>query len=386
VYSLGIYDWSQVTTPPELTASNLANDGGANDPGQSNYNPGLPSWTDKTYTFNGGSPTKIKINDDDSQFEDGYVETGGAATLAEDVVINGTLYPAGSVVENEFSLVDGFGNEVYVVRINGENVGFAPMAPYYSIPAGTSFTPTEGRGGTVAESSDGTPSDSPYSTIICFAPRTRIATPNGDVPAGRLRRGDLVLTADDGPQPILWTARTELAFDTAEADTRPVVVQRDALGPGVPRRDLIVSQQHRFLVSAQTRADVAPHEYLTPARGLLSLPGVRIMRGVQSVSYVHILLENHAILSAEGVATESFYPGPMAVRALSRRDRKRLDRAIPSQTYGAPARQIMPCQQATELGKKRLPGPSGIAPLRRLEMRSFQMAAWSQGFLRVVGG
>ena len=47
MYSIGVYDWSQIATPPELSSDNLTYDGGANDPAQSNYNPGLPSWTDR---------------------------------------------------------------------------------------------------------------------------------------------------------------------------------------------------------------------------------------------------------------------------------------------------------------------------------------------------
>lgn len=347
MYSIGVYDWSQIATPPELSANNLRYDGGANDPGQSNYNPGLPTWTDKTYTFTGGTPTKIKVIDDDGDFEDGYVETGAPATLAEDVTINGVTYTAGSVVENEFSLADGSGTEVWVLRINGENVGFVPQSLYTSIPAGSTFTPTEGRGGTIAESSDGVISSEPYAGVICFTPQTRIDTPNGPVPAGRLRPGDLLLTADHGAQPVRWIARTRVTFDTPDDPARPVLIPRDAFGPGLPARQMQLSPQHRILLTGPVTGQ--GQGVLAPARGLMPFPGVRVMRGVAATTYVHVFLDRHEILSAEGVPAESFYPGRMALRALAPADRRRLDPLIPVTGYGPPARQLITRSDAANL-------------------------------------
>ena len=329
MYSIGVYDWSQLATPPELSAANLQNDVGPNDPAQANYDPANPSWTDKTYTFTGGSPTKIKVNDDDAIFEDAYVETGGATTLAEDVTINGTTYFAGAVVENEFSLVDGSGAEVWVLRINGENVGMVPQAPYYTVPPGSTFTPTEGREGLASNSSDGIASAEAYSGVICFAPPTRIATVDGPVPAGQIRPGDMVMTLDHGPRPVRWVSRTLVQFEGLNDPARPILIRRGAFGQNLPDRNMMLSPQHRVLLTGPgLRKGV-----LAPARGLLPVPRIRIVRGISEISYVHIYLDDHAILSAEGVPAESFYPGRMALRTLSPQDRDALTAVLPKRPF-----------------------------------------------------
>ncbi len=314
VYKLAVYDWTQVSTPAALTPANLANDTNGNDPSQPSYDPSAPSWTGVTYTYLGGSPTSIKVIDDDGVFQDGYVETGTPATLAEDVTISGVTYAAGSIVENEFALVDAGGSEVWVIRIGGVNVGFAPQVPYYAIPAGVTFSPVEARDGDAAASSDGISSDTAYSGVICFGAQTSIATPEGARRADSLVAGDLVLTADHGPQPLIWVAHSHVRLEDRNDPARPILCPKDAFGSGVPERDLILSPQHRVLLSGP--ALDTEGDQLAPVCGLLGLPRLRVMYGLRRVTYVHLLLERHAILSSEGVASESFYPGPMALRAL----------------------------------------------------------------------
>ncbi|MFP4451018.1 MAG: hypothetical protein ACLFP0_08840, partial [Rhodosalinus sp.] len=59
--------------------------------------------------------------------------------------------------------------------------------------------------------------------------------------------------------------------------------------------------------------------------------------------YVHLLLPRHDLLLAEGIAAESFYPGPEALAALSPADRAALAAALPGgpAAYGAPARPLV---------------------------------------------
>ncbi|WP_245964071.1 Hint domain-containing protein [Roseovarius spongiae] len=189
---LGIFSWSQYTTPAGIPSGDLTSDTTPNDPASPGYSSSSPSWIGETFTFNGGAPTQIDINDDDGNFEDGYVETGGAQTLAQAVTIDGTLYPAGSVVENEFSLIDAGGQEIYVVRINGENVGFT-YATGEGPTAGETFTAQQGLDGSGADNADGVSSSSePYSDVICFAEGTLIETTLGAQAVERLQTGDIM--------------------------------------------------------------------------------------------------------------------------------------------------------------------------------------------------
>ena len=78
------------------------------------------------------------------------------------------------------------------------------------------------------------------------------------------------------------------------------------------RGDVVVSPNHAVL------ADVDGVEMLVRAKHLAELghPRFRIARGKREVGYHHLLLERHGIVFAQGMASETLYPGPMAVAAL----------------------------------------------------------------------
>jgi len=163
-YYLKLFDWALYTLPSSIPMSDIEGNTQPNDPAHPDYSSGAPTWIGEDFTFNGGVGYQILVDDDDGNFEDGYVETGGIQTLAQDVTINGTLYTAGSQVENEFSLIDGLGNEVWVLRIAGKNVGFVYQSGEEPT-AGETFTPTGGRDGDPADSADGVASAEPYTTV-----------------------------------------------------------------------------------------------------------------------------------------------------------------------------------------------------------------------------
>jgi Ca2+-binding RTX toxin-like protein len=163
-YRLTFYDWSMFTLPTDIPMSDIEGDSHANDPGSADYSSGAPTWVGKDYTFNGGTGYDINVNDDDSFFDDAYVDDGSAQTLADAITINGVTYPAGSTIENEFSLLDAAGNEVYILRINGVNVGF--VYPVGNEPtAGQTFSSSAGRDGDPLDSADGQSSSTNYSNV-----------------------------------------------------------------------------------------------------------------------------------------------------------------------------------------------------------------------------
>lgn len=67
-----------------------------------------------------------------------------------------------------------------------------------------------------------------------------------------------------------------------------------------------------------------------PAKALVGLWGVEELRGCKEITYYALLLEGHHILTAEGVAVESLYPGPMARQMLGRRAWVDLVRRLPA--------------------------------------------------------
>nr|AIA91314.1 CAZy families GT4 protein [uncultured Gluconobacter sp.] len=97
-----------------------------------------------------------------------------------------------------------------------------------------------------------------------------------------LRVGDLVLTKDDGPQPLRWISSRHVSAEmlAAHPNMRPIRIRAGALGEGLPLRDLIVSPQHRMLVRSKVAERMfGEEEVLVAAKHLLELDGVDVARG-----------------------------------------------------------------------------------------------------------
>lgn len=164
--------------------------------------------------------------------------------------------------------------------------------------------------------------------VTCFTAGTQIRTPRGEVAIEDLRVGDLVSTMDNGPRPIAWIGRRQVGRGELLRDERlyPVLIPAGLLGA---QRALLVSRQHGMLIGCD-RLVRAAHLART-------VRGIRLARGKRGVSYVHLGFEAHQIIFAEGCASESFYPGPMAMAMLTGGARAELQRAFPDLGAAAPA-------------------------------------------------
>lgn len=160
--------------------------------------------------------------------------------------------------------------------------------------------------------------------VPCFAAGTRIATPTGEVAVESLRAGDMVWTLDGGAAPVLWAGGRHLDGEALSGlpDLRPVVIRAGAFGL---HDEVMVSPQHAILV------DTKDGERLVRARHLAESGDgrARVARGKKQVDYHHLLLPRHAILRANGLLTESMYPGPMALTALGPAVRLEIAMALP---------------------------------------------------------
>lgn len=147
-------------------------------------------------------------------------------------------------------------------------------------------------------------------TFVCFAARTLIETVAGVKPVETLVPGDLVMTLDAGPQPLLWVGRRDcVGF---RADT-PVRFEKGAIGNARP---LVVSQQHRIMIrSPRLELYFTSHEVLAPAKAFLGLDGVRL-KPQPIVTYVHVLLGAHHVVRADGVYCETLFLGDAATKRL----------------------------------------------------------------------
>lgn len=155
--------------------------------------------------------------------------------------------------------------------------------------------------------------DTAYVTINqvpCFVRGTLIATPQGEVPVEQIQPGDLVLTKDNGPQPVRWAGVRRVQAVGAMA---PI---RFAAGTFGAHRELMVSPQHRVLISdALAELLFGESEVLVAAKDLINDCTVRPVEG-GDVDYVHLLFDRHQVIFSQGLATESFLPGPQITGAL----------------------------------------------------------------------
>jgi len=188
--------------------------------------------------------------------------------------------------------------------------------------------------------------------LICVARGTLIGTPDGPVPVETLMPGDMVLTADGRAEVLRWIGSRRVSAGEMRADPglRPVLIAQDALGEGVPSRDLTVSPQHRVLVTGW-RAELlfGETEVLVPAKALVNDHGIRTADWSQGTEYFHLLLDRHEIILTEGAPTESFHPGRYTLSALGAAVVADLERHLGGRT-GEVARPVLTVREALLLG------------------------------------
>lgn len=169
----------------------------------------------------------------------------------------------------------------------------------------------------------------------CFTDETRILTDEGWIAAICLRPGDRVVTRDNGLQTIRWVGHK--SFSAAELigdpTLRPVRIPAQFFGTDHAPRDLIISPQHRVaLVEASSSILFGEPEVLSPAIHFCGLRGVQQI--IRQTTYVHIMFEQHEIILSDGVWTESFHPGPRALKGFGKKQRDEILRLFPQLSIG----------------------------------------------------
>lgn len=153
----------------------------------------------------------------------------------------------------------------------------------------------------------------------CLTRGTLIQTAGGQRAIETLQIGDAVMLFDEGSAQIRWIGSR--VFDATELKAKPklmpIRIVAGALGEGLPRRDMLVSRQHRMLVRSKIAGRMfGSPEVLIAAIKLTDLPGIFVDHDVTSVEYFHLLFDEHQVVLAEGAPTESLFTGAEALLAL----------------------------------------------------------------------
>ncbi|WP_298909603.1 Hint domain-containing protein [uncultured Aliiroseovarius sp.] len=158
-----------------------------------------------------------------------------------------------------------------------------------------------------------------WTDVTCFTAGTLIETDRGPVAIEDIHEGDQVLTSD-GLKPVRWIGQSPVSSLQLLDNPKlfPIRIAAGALGIGLPKRDLLVSRQHRMLVQSPiARRMFGTSDVLVHAIKLTALPGIYVDQSVAEVTYYHMLFDDHQVVYAEGAPSESLYTGPEALKAIS---------------------------------------------------------------------
>ncbi len=134
-------------------------------------------------------------------------------------------------------------------------------------------------------------------TVTCFRAGTLINTPAGDVPVEHLAVGDRVRTASGAVRPIVWIGIGRvLCTRGRRTAATPVIVEKSALGPNLPHKDLYITKAHALHID----------DVLIPVEFLVNHRSIRWDDRAQEVTLYHIELETHDVLLANGAPAESY--------------------------------------------------------------------------------
>ena len=155
-------------------------------------------------------------------------------------------------------------------------------------------------------------------TPVCFAAGTMIKVPNGYATVEQLIAGDEVVDHRGRVHTVRWVGARRLKIPRGLHPVfhkwLPVVIPASSFGPGLPFADLVVSQQHRILLEGhEVEVLTGELQALAPAKALTG-QRIRVDERVTSISYHHILCDQHVVLLANGVPAESMYTGDQVGR------------------------------------------------------------------------
>jgi hypothetical protein len=221
---------------------------------------------------------------------------------------NGSLSLPGSVQSDPFSQ---------------QGVSLCEIAPgTYILSAGTPaevtaalnalvFTPTPVQEGQTVTTdfqlmvSDGSITSNDYTTTVvatdppnCFCQATLILAERGEVPVEDLSVGDKVVTISGEVSPINWIGRRKVSARFSDPlRAWPIRIKANALADNVPSRDLLLSPDHAIFIDG----------ILVHAGALVN--GTSIVRELPVPDvfvYYHIELDDHALILADNVPSETF--------------------------------------------------------------------------------
>lgn len=319
---------SNITFDPSVQNTNTINTGGSitggnwtavNIGGTTYYQSGSTSFTGPVFLTNANlTVTSGAVVDGMLQAQLGYptitVQSGG-------ILRNSTLNNGYVIVKDGGVMSGNYGNSAQVTISSG---GKSINDTFYTTYAGND-TVTVLSGATISGASmsnttlvvsSGASVIQPlnigagcaaiiYGTAeVCFLPGTLISTPTGEIAVENLNIGDEVLTLDPTTgasvaRSITWVGKGRVIVnpsDHLDLSGYPVCVSKNAVSPGVPRRNTYITSEHCLYVDG----------YLVPVRMLVNGTSIRYDTTQTAYEYYHFVTAQHTVVWAEGMLSETY--------------------------------------------------------------------------------
>ncbi|MEL6167381.1 MAG: Hint domain-containing protein [Pseudomonadota bacterium] len=147
-----------------------------------------------------------------------------------------------------------------------------------------------------------------------------VRTPCGPRRVENIRKGDLIVTRDNGLQPVrmVWSRTLTAAELSADPGLAPIRFRPRALGPMMPQQDLVVGPDHRVFVPGYRLADMPDTtSRLIAARAIADGSDAAFAdRSDGETAFYNIVFDQHQVFCVNGLPVESYLPSIHALRAL----------------------------------------------------------------------
>lgn len=154
---------------------------------------------------------------------------------------------------------------------------------------------------------------------LCFVSGTMIECAKGQIAVENLREGDWVKTVSSGNKQISWIGSTKRS---SKNGFLPIRFKAGSLGDNMPERELLVSPDHRMVISGPKAELLFGEEsVLVAAKSLVNDDSITVAYDLETFEYFHLMFDKHEIVLANGTASESFHAITDSLNALEKSSR-----------------------------------------------------------------
>ncbi|MCH4021955.1 MAG: Hint domain-containing protein [Acetobacter sp.] len=138
----------------------------------------------------------------------------------------------------------------------------------------------------------------------CFLSGSMIRTKNGDIAIENIHIGDEIIAFDwesqsDIVRQVIWAGKAHVDVRPHLMDDQagwPIRILKNAISDGVPYKDMLITAEHCLFFNNK----------FVPARMLVNGRSIFYDKSFVSYDYYHIETEQHAVVVADGMLTESY--------------------------------------------------------------------------------